>query len=477
MIGRKAAYRILLACSAWFCSLPGIGQPRLSVVGEIKTLSTDNIQSSRWSIGGETLDRDYANYHAYKTYLNDLGAKRIRLQGGWARCERQHGVYNFAWLDSIVNDALARGIKPWLQLSYGNPIYPGGGQALLAGGIPTSQEALTAWDKWVRATVRHFKDRVVEWEIWNEPDISNKFHAKDFSPFYVRTVALVRQEQPSAKIIALGLADVKKAYYVDSLLMHLKRVNHLDYVDAISFHGYTVRPEDNYDHFTRLRSLVKGYDPDIELWQGENGAPSTRKGEAVGALTKEDWSETTQAKWNLRRMLGDMVYDVDVTNIFQISDMYYAGNDHMAGLNSKGLLKARPDLSIERPKMAYRAYQHTASLFSGTVTRQPDLIVKHRHDGLITSVFKRDGLQESAIVLWFAEAKPVDQYHAKPVSFSISGIQLKKPVLIDLLTGEVYGISKSNYVLEGQTHTFTNIPVGDSPVVVADMSWLSIVKK
>lgn len=476
MLNRKSAYQVVFIGLMLLCSFSGLGQDQLPVVGQIKTLSTDKIESSRWSIGGETLDRDYANYHAYKSYLNDLGAKRIRLQGGWARCEREQGKYNFAWLDSIVDDALARGVKPWVQLSYGNPVYPGGGQALLAGGIPTSQEALIAWDKWVRETVRHFKDRVVEWEIWNEPDISKKFHVKDFIPFYERTVAIVKQEQPSARIIALGLADVRKAYYVDSLLMHLKKINHMDYVDAITFHGYTVRPEDNYDHFTKLRTLVKGYNPKIELWQGENGAPSTRKGEAVGALTKEDWSETTQAKWNLRRMLGDMVYDVDVTNIFQISDMYYAGNDHLVGLNSKGLLKTRPDLSIERPKIAYRAYQNAASLFSGIVTRQSDVTVQHQHQGLVASVFKREGIKESAVVLWFAEGKPADQYQAKSASFSVSGFQLKKPVLVDLLTGDVYGISKSNYSVKGQNHTFTNIPVGDSPVVVADMSWLSVVK-
>lgn len=84
------------------------------------------------------------------------------------------GVYDFEWLDKIIDDALSQDVQPWLQVSYGNPIYPGGGEAALAGGIPTSEEALEAWDQWVEAMVNRYKEKVKEWEIWNEPDISKR---------------------------------------------------------------------------------------------------------------------------------------------------------------------------------------------------------------------------------------------------------------------------------------------------------------
>ena len=44
------------------------------------------------TVGCETLDRDYANYDCYKEYLTHLGARKIRLQGGWAKTEKQKGV-------------------------------------------------------------------------------------------------------------------------------------------------------------------------------------------------------------------------------------------------------------------------------------------------------------------------------------------------------------------------------------------------
>jgi hypothetical protein len=47
------------------------------------------------------------------------------VQLGWQRCELVKGVYNFTWLDTIVNGMVAQGVKPWAQLSYGNDNYKG----------------------------------------------------------------------------------------------------------------------------------------------------------------------------------------------------------------------------------------------------------------------------------------------------------------------------------------------------------------
>lgn len=79
------------------------------------------------TVGCETLDRDYADYEQYKEYLSPLGIRKIRLQGGWAKTEKEKGKYDFAWLDKIIDDARARGLTVWLQTSYGNTIYKGGG--------------------------------------------------------------------------------------------------------------------------------------------------------------------------------------------------------------------------------------------------------------------------------------------------------------------------------------------------------------
>lgn len=443
-------------------------------MGSVKNLSSNEIATSRWSIGGETLDRDYADYHAYKEYLGPLGAKRIRLQGGWARCEQVKGVYDFEWLDKIIDDALVQRVQPWLQTSYGNPIYEGGGEATLAGGIPTSEVALQAWDNWVQALVARYKNKVHEWEIWNEPDISKKFTSDEFAEFHVRTADIIKNEQPKARIIALGLAGLGRVEYVESILEILKAKGKLDHFDVLTFHGYTARPEAIYGQVTNLRNLVTTYRDDIELWQGENGAPSTPAGTAVGALSKEDWSETTQAKYTIRRMAADMGHDVDVTSTFQMSDMHYRSGDHFSGLNSKGLLKANPDNSIERPKKSYYAYQNMVSIFSGEVTRIKDLAIDKAGDELMVFAFEKAGRNGNAVLVWFADTKPQDEYPYKMVSLSLEKLSIKSPVLVDLLDGTVYKLPKKNYKKKGQKFNFNKIPVADWPMVIVDKSWLLV---
>ncbi|MEJ1973421.1 MAG: hypothetical protein WDM96_13450 [Lacunisphaera sp.] len=124
---------------------PGIDLP---VRGKLKPRTAAEIGSSSWSVGAETIDRGFTNYNSFKAYLGPLGVKAIRLQAGWARTEKTSGVYDWSWLDPIVDDAVAQGVHPWLEFSYGNPLYPGGGDTGLGGGFPSSPEALAAWDRW-----------------------------------------------------------------------------------------------------------------------------------------------------------------------------------------------------------------------------------------------------------------------------------------------------------------------------------------
>ena len=145
-------------------------QLELKRIGSLQPRTTTEIKSSRITVGCETLNRDLAVWDNYKAYLKPLGVKKIRLQAGWAKCEKTQGVYDWKWLDDIIDYAVANGLEPWLQPSYGNPIYPGGGGKGLLNSLMTSPEAYAAWDKWVEALAVRYKDRVKEWEIWNEPD-------------------------------------------------------------------------------------------------------------------------------------------------------------------------------------------------------------------------------------------------------------------------------------------------------------------
>ncbi|GAB3968409.1 hypothetical protein GCM10028806_12370 [Spirosoma terrae] len=446
-------------------------------IGQLRTRSAKEINASTWSIGGETLDRDYTDYQSYRHYLGPLGAKRIRLQGGWSKCEKVKGTYDFAWLDAVIPDAYSRGVSPWVELSYGNPLYNGGGEAKLGGRIPTSEEGLTAWDNWVRAIVTRYKAQVPAWEIWNEPDLNKLNTGEEVAAFYIRTAKLVRSIQPNAQLIALGVAGVPATAFMRPFMEHLKKENALDLIDILTYHGYAPVPETSYPKIEEMRQLVWSYNrsagrPKITFMQGENGAPSTASAVTIGALRQFDWTELSQAKWDLRRMLGDHGRGI-ATNLFTISDIHYAAGDHMTGVNTKGLLKTNPDKTIERPKMAYKAAQHVFTTFDDqlelldkakpTVSQATISAFQYRH--------KKNG--GSLVTLWSSEARPAETYEPKPTDVTIEG-KFTTPVLVDLITGRVYEIPKSSWKKAGNSYTFTAIPVVDYPVLIAEKSALPL---
>ena len=53
--------------------------PSLPRLGTVKPRSTNEIASSNWLIGCETMDRDFTDYDQYKEYLVPLGIKRLRM--------------------------------------------------------------------------------------------------------------------------------------------------------------------------------------------------------------------------------------------------------------------------------------------------------------------------------------------------------------------------------------------------------------
>ncbi len=448
-------------------------------LGQVRPRSAKTIQYSLLGIGGEVLDRDFANFHAYKDYLEPLGAKRIRLQSGWAKTEKERSVYDFTWLDQIIDGSLQRGIDPWLQLSYGNLIYPDAGGTGLGQGLIQSAEGLAAWDRYVIAAVRRYADKVTYYEIWNEADI--KQHGQDSSEvttqaypkLFVRTAEIIRREDPEAFILGLALANVGQLKTVEVFMTYLAQRRKLHLLDGISFHGYPVNPDHNFDHVARIRELVDRHAPGVVLWQGETGAPSARQPQF--ALSKRDWTELSQAKWNTRRALAHIGRNIPFSQ-FQISDMYYKQTRRNT-LNTKGLLQAAPDLSITRPKLAYYAYQHVCSLFcDGLIPEGQIADVVSSNESLAAFSFYHALKGRHAVALWDSSGKPGESMARVRTSITIPSCRMSNPVYVDLLSGSVYAIPKSSIAFNGMQVTLNDILIWDAPVVVTDAALVAIMQ-
>ena len=442
-------------------------------IGTLKPRSTKEIASSRITVGCETLDRDFTDFEVYKDYLPLLGVKKIRLQAGWAKTEQTKGVYDWKWLDKIIDFAVANKLEPWLETSYGNPIYEGGGAKGLLNSMPTSPEGFAAYDRWVEALVNRYKNKVKEWEVWNEPDHPlQKNEPETVADLNIRTAEIIKRIQPEAKIAGLAFASHTDTVYLDRFLKVISDKKKLDLFHWISYHSYAFRPEDSYKGVMNLKRTIEKYSKTLLLRQGENGAPSGYIPNY--ALDKYYWTEYSQAKYDMRRLLGDLGRDIE-TSVFTIIDIAYAGTPPV--MNLKGLIQSDFTKMAIRPKVAFYAVQNVASIFDNSLELTPKFAYKTSSKEKI-SVFsyQKKDTKNQLITLWLDEKTPNNNFITTPIDITIENGNFTTPVWVDLLTGNVFEIPKADWSKMGTTYTFKQIPVYDSPVLIVDKSILNLQK-
>ena len=446
-------------------------------VGTLRPRSVSDIRDSNWTLGCETIERGYADFWQYADYLAPLGIKTIRIQTGWARCEPEPGKFDFAWLDRIVDFAVGKGLNVLLETSYGNPAYPGAGGWDLGAGFPTSEEGLAAWDRWVETLSSHYKGRVRDWAMWNEPDIRNPAlpghetakTPQDIARFNVRTAKIIKRIIPDARIAGLSLATLSDAFFEDCLKAMGEDVKMFDW---FIYHGYTPAPENAYVAVEKLKSVLKKYHPAAKLRQGENGCPSELA--TRFALSGIVWSEHSQAKWDMRRMLGDLGHDVE-SSVFTICDFTHKGRE----VNRKGLLRATAGKKVIAVKRAYYAVQNVAAVFDSDLARVAEPAITNvdatvayyeyrRRDGVPVYAFWTCGEISNGTVDEVCYSRPGDSFATRPTVFSVKGAPLADPVWVDLLTGRVYAFPKGNVrTADGETY-YLDVPAYDSPCLLTE---------
>lgn len=441
-------------------------------LGTLFPRSTQDIESSRITVGCETLDRDHTVWDNYKAYLPPLGVKKIRLQAGWAKTEKVKGVYDWKWMDEVIDYAVAHKLEPWVETSYGNPIYEGGGGTNLLNSLMTSPEAYAAWDRWVAALVTRYKDRVKEWEIWNEPDHpGQKISPETTAELNIRTADIIKRIQPEAEIAGLAFASNSDTVYLDRFLKVIADQKKLDLFTWISYHSYTMPPEAAYTEkrVLGLRRVIDSYSKNIRLRQGENGAPSTYI--PSFALDKYYWTEYTQAKYDMRRLLGDLGHNIE-TSVFTIIDIYYNWGDR-AVLNTKGLIQSDITMAAIRPKVAYYAVQNIASIFDNTLELDPDSrITVSTSESVSAFGYQNKSNGNQLVSLWLDGKNPTNDFKTTHLTVKIENMNFTNPVYVDLMTGHVYELPKSSWRKTGSTYTFTEVPLYDAPVLIAEKSLL-----
>ncbi len=439
-------------------------KPELKKLGTLIPKSVPEIGTSMWSLGCETLDRDLANWDAYRGYLVPLGIKRIRLQGGWGRTEKVKGVYDFGWLDHIVDDAIGLGLEVCLETSYGNRLYEKNAAGGPGGLLPAGEETLAAWDKWVEAMVSHYAPKGVhEWMMYNEPNLRKENSPALIVSNNVRTAEIIKRVDPQAKIGAFVLAGLN-VEMMKTMLEQIKAQGKLDLFHWAIYHGYSGNPDRLNERMVELNALLAATAPKIKAWQGEAGCASE---EVQYALSGIDWTEYSHAKWNARRMLCDLGCDIE-SSVFTITDLSYSKDF----ISRYGLIKTSSDNSIIKVKSAYYMVQNVVTIFNDALARLPnyDMTVTGAATNLMRVAFrdKKSGLD--VIALWDGTEIPGNGSEIEKVQVAVKGGHINEPVWVDLITGVVYEIPAEQMTVAGETITFADIPVYDAPAAIMDKS-------
>lgn len=460
---------------------------RLKKIADVTSVHSSSVRKSTLGIGFEKLDRGAFKPDEAYDKVAELGVKWVRIQSGWERTEKEKGVYDFSWLDSIVENLCRRGLVPWLCFCYGNGIYdPEAAKVFGAVGCPPikTEEQKKAWHDYVVTTVKRYAGKISWFEVWNEPDgkwcWKHGVSGTEYGQFVIATAKAIREGNPEAKVVG-GVS----CRHLPDWIADVIATGAVKAMDAYSYHGYYSHERESVYRPRLTRALCRNANPAIKFIQGETGTQSRSDG--AGALAGRAWTPLKQAKFLARTLLSHMFEGVFINSYFSCVDMVEALNGTTDDKSSHmdfgyfGVLNARFDengvaCDGYTPKPAYRTLQTLAAIFREDYELQelpirpftlesPRFASLDEHWSEITfrSFTKPNG--SSGFVYW----KPAELLKTDlESSISIHCVGMKgTPRLIDLLDGSVYEIPSS--ILQ-QEHKdvllLKNLPLKDSPLLL-----------
>lgn len=493
------------------------GQPKLAAAlgrraGKLIPQKSKDIPFSPVGIGLEKADAEIYDPSAAYPYIGDLGVKWVRIQSGWARCEKERGVYDFGWLDGMVDGISAQGASPWMCLCYGNPVYdtraPAGSRA--CGIAPLSEEVMRAWLAYVLQVVRRYKGRVRYYEIWNEPDGTHCWksgvNGKEYGRLVRRTAECIKKADAGARILAGSMCnlirldrfcgDIGIRFDGDAAVSNFFEdwlSEAADCIDYVTVHLYRPDPEGKAGALYRyIRKTLGKYRKGIGIVQGETGTHAAFS--RAGALNAFEWTDEKQAKYLLRRLYTDIVHGAFFTSYFSMFDMYESHANIPARLTREnfgfyGVLGAVFDGNgnftggyYRRP--SYYALQNLCAIFSrgakkcgrdfrfaalcnaywgGSDVSEYDPLKKY----LTGDTFRTP--EGKKFEMYYMASSVLNVDYGGTVSLIVERA-LQEPVFIDTLSGKAYKLHEENVVREDGKTTLLRLPLKDYPCIICDLA-------
>jgi xylan 1,4-beta-xylosidase len=206
------------------------------------------------SVGSDypgTLIRDDSQAQL-KVVVGELGFRYIRFHAifhdvlGTVRVENGKNVYDWAKIDQLYDDLLARHIKPFVEIGFTPKALATSENSIFYWHGNTSHPKPKGWCDLVDAFVRHVesrygKDEVRTWyfEVWNEPNLSGFWEGGDqkaYFEIYDLTAKTIKTVDPKLRV---GGPSTAGAAWVPEFLAHVKLSG--TPVDFVTTHTYGVQ--------------------------------------------------------------------------------------------------------------------------------------------------------------------------------------------------------------------------------------------
>jgi hypothetical protein len=278
---------ILLMCTALFlCAALGSSEELVRDFCAINGVSFFHLYESpkKWEIAGDRLRA-----------ADWLGLAWHRCDFWWGRIESEKDRFDFSYSDRVVERFLEHGRRLMPILCYST--------AWQSNNSPVTSEAQDLYARYVYNVVNRYKDKIKDWEIWNEPNITPfwvpKPDPRDYAQLLKRAYKAAKNADEGCNVVGLCTAGADYPF-IESVY----DLGGGQALDTLSYHHYDDRKDESVleREIYEIKSIMNRYgDAKKKIWITEMGL-ATGAVHEVGKL----FSEGDQAVWLVKKLVTAM---------------------------------------------------------------------------------------------------------------------------------------------------------------------------